>query len=146
MRFATMASTTTKATSSTTKVPLGIRKLLVAMGMCCQPYGSFRTVRLVSPPASGPPPADGRPRRSVRWLLLVQREDEQGGEGQVDEVHGLHQADGQEHDGEQPPLGLGLAGHAGDGLASGEAVADGRTDGAAAERQATPDHGAGPLG
>ena len=42
-------------------------------------------------------------------------------------------------------LRLGLAGDAGDGLAPGQAVTDGGTDGAAAQGQATTDHGAGQL-
>ena len=53
--------------------------------------------------------------------------------------------DRQEHDGEQPALGLGLPGHAGDRLAPGQAVADGGADGAAAQDQAAADHGAGQL-
>ena len=42
--------------------------------------------------------------------------------------------------GGQSASGLGLTGHAGDGLAAGQAVADGRADGAAAHEQAAADH------
>src|SRR5574340_1760880 len=88
-----------KATISTISVPLGTRKLLLAMGTASASFGR------------GPRRAPaGRAARWGPWLLLVEGEDEQRGEGQVDEVHGLHQPDGQEHDGEQPPLRLGLPG------------------------------------
>ena len=43
----------------------------------------------------------------------------------------------------QPALRLGLASHAGDGLAPGQAVTDGGADRAAAEGQTAADHGAG---
>jgi hypothetical protein len=90
-----------------------------------------------------PPAASGRRYlRSVVGLLLVQREDEERSEGQVDEVHGLHQTHGEEHDRHEAALRLGLACNAVDGCATGKAVTDGGTDGATAHQQTTADHGA----
>ena len=54
-----------------------------------------------------------------------------------------HQAHGEEHDGEQASLRLGLTGHTGDGLATGQAVTDGGANSAASQGQAAADHGAG---
>src|SRR5215210_5543417 len=70
-------------------------------------------------------------------LLLAENEDEVGHEPQVDEVHGLDEADRQEQDGEQLRPGLGLTGDAGDGLRAGQPVSDGRADGATAQGEAT---------
>src|SRR3954453_19333229 len=74
--------------------------------------------------------------------LLPEDEDEQRHEGEVDEVHGLDQADGQEEEGGQPTLRLRLAGDARDQVPTGHAVTDGGADGAAAERETTADEGA----
>src|ERR1017187_3955180 len=119
-------STIRKAINSKTSVKLGTRKLLVAMGMSYQPCFNEGSL---PPPYRGPLPAPaagaGRRPANVTDLLLVQREDEQRGESQVHEVHGFNQADRQEHDGEQPALSLGLTGHPGDRLATGQAVTDG---------------------
>jgi len=60
-----------------------------------------------------------------RTSALGENEDEQHGEGEVDEVHRLDQADRQEEQRLQPALRLGLAGDTGDQLATGEAVGDG---------------------
>src|SRR5215468_12369435 len=78
-------------------------------------------------------------------LLGGEREDEQRHEGEVDEVHRLDQADRQEEDAEQAALGLGLTGYAGDRRAAGEAVADGRADGAATEGETATDERTGEL-
>ena len=76
---------------------------------------------------------------------LGEDEDEQRREGQVDEVHAFDQTDDQEHGRVEAALDLGLAGDAGDGLATGQAVTDGGADGPASERQAAADEGAGQL-
>src|SRR5581483_12371062 len=104
MNFAMTPKITTKVISSTMNVALGTRKLLVASVVA-------------GTKDSG---------------LLAEYEDEQGHEGQVDEVHGLDQTDGQEEDRHEAGLGLGLTGHTRDGLATRKTVTDGRTDGAAA--------------
>ena len=84
--------------------------------------------------------------RSTRaQLALGEDEDEQGGEGQVDEVHAFDQTDDQEHGRVQPALDLGLTGDAGDGLATGQAVTDGGADGATAEGETAAGEGAGQL-
>ncbi len=64
---------------------------------------------------------------------------------EVDEVGGLAQADGEEHEGDEPSLRLGLAGDTLDGRATGEPVTDGCADRATAEGQPSADHGAGEL-
>src|SRR3954453_19465 len=72
-------------------------------------------------------------------------EDEQHGEGQVDEVHGLHQADGQEEQRLQLTLCLRLPGNALDQRATGQTVTDGSANGTAAEREPATDETAGDL-
>src|SRR3954454_24562030 len=65
-------------------------------------------------------------------LLLRQDENEQHREGEVDEVHRLHQADGEEEQRLQPALRFGLTCHARDQRATGKTVTDGRANRAAA--------------
>src|SRR5579884_141993 len=78
-------------------------------------------------------------------LALGQDEDEQGHDGQVDEVHGLDQTHDQEHGRVEPALHLGLPGDAGDGLATGQTVTDRRPDGSTAEGEATAGERPGQL-
>ena len=82
-------------------------------------------------------------RRARRDALGGEDVDEHHHEQQVDEVHGLHQADRQEEVLTGLGLDLGLAGDGRDGLRAGQAVTDGGTDGAAAEGEATADERAG---
>src|SRR3954464_12706757 len=79
------------------------------------------------------------------FRLLREDEDEQHGEGEVDEVHRLNQADRQEEQGLQAALGLRLPGDAGDELATGQAVTARSADRAAAQGQAATDEAAGEL-
>src|ERR1700729_1581111 len=69
--------------------------------------------------------------------------DEHHHEQQVDEVHGLHQADRQEEVLTGLGLNLGLPCDGRDGLRTGQAVADRGTDGAPAQCEAAADEGAG---
>src|SRR5438874_5494031 len=72
-------------------------------------------------------------------LLARKDEDEQHREREVDEVHRLDEANGQEEQGLQPALRLGLTGHALDQRATGQAVTDRGADRATAERDTTAD-------
>src|SRR5271165_3916869 len=69
--------------------------------------------------------------------------DEHHHEQQVDEVHGLHQADGQEEVLTSLGLDLGLPCDGRDGLRTGKSVADRSADGTPAECQAAADERAG---
>src|SRR6478752_7467373 len=117
-----------KAISSTTNVALGTRKLLVfsAAETSSRVVSSAVTAMLVTRPS----PED---------------EDEQRHEGQVDEEHRLDQTHGQEEDGLQAALGLGLASHALDVGRAGQTVTDARADGAAREGDAAANERAGQL-
>jgi hypothetical protein len=77
-----------------------------------------------------------RPRHE---LLLLEDVDEDDHEQQVDEVHGLHQTHRQEEVLTRLVLNLGLTRDRRDGLATGQAVADRRTDSATAEGEAATD-------
>src|SRR5579875_231752 len=112
--LASAPSTARNATSSTTKVVLGTRKLEAASTV-----------------------GEG--------LAGGEDEHEQGREGQVDEVHGLHQADDEEHGRVQAALDFGLAGDAGDRLAAGQAVADRRSYCPPAEGEASSGERTGEL-
>src|SRR2546428_3607430 len=72
--------------------------------------------------------------------LSPQREDEQGTEGEVDEVHTLDQSDDDEHDALQLTARLRLPGYAIDGCVAHETVADGGADRASSKRQPESDH------
>src|ERR1700722_7320811 len=69
--------------------------------------------------------------------------DEHHHEQQVDEVHGLHQADRQEEVLTGLGLDLRLPGDGGDGLRTGQAVTDRGTDGAPAECKPAADQRTG---
>src|ERR1019366_8955592 len=66
-------------------------------------------------------------------LLRAVADDEEEAQHQVDEIHRLDQADDQEHDHGETPLGLRLAVGALDGGVAGQPVPDGGADGAPAE-------------
>jgi hypothetical protein len=74
-----------------------------------------------------------------RLLALGEDVDEHDHEQQVDEVHRLDQSDGQEEVRAGLVLDLGLTRDRRDGLATGQAVTDRRTDGAATEGDAAAD-------
>jgi hypothetical protein len=76
---------------------------------------------------------------------LAQYEHEQGHEGQVDEVHRLTQTNREEEDRHEATLRLGLTSNTLEGRATGQAVADRRADGAAAEGDAAADERTGSL-
>jgi hypothetical protein len=76
-------------------------------------------------------------------LLLCENEDEQHGEGEVDEVHRLDQTHGQEKQCLQAPLRFGLASHALDQRATGKTVTDRSADSTSAQRHAPAYEGAG---
>src|SRR5689334_12687427 len=107
-----------KAMSSAMKVALGTRKLL-----------SASTVEGCA--------------IDLELLLLGEHENEQHREGEVDEVHRLHQTDGEEEQRLQPALGLRLAGDARDQRATGQTVTDSRANRAATEGHAAADEGTG---
>ena len=69
--------------------------------------------------------------------------DEHHHEQQVDEVHGLHQADRQEEVLTGLGLDLRLPCDGGDGLRTGQAVTDRGTDGTSAQCESATDQGAG---
>src|SRR5579875_680324 len=71
--------------------------------------------------------------------LLSEDEDEEDHESQVDEVHGLRETHRKQEERHQATAGLRLARYAGDGLSTGEPVADRRADGAARQRQSAAD-------
>src|SRR5581483_11703208 len=106
------------AMNSATKVQLGSRKLPEASTCLLMPEQS---------------------------LLVGEDEYEEHREGEVDEVHRLDETDGEEEQGLETALGLRLPGDALDQRATGQAVTDGRADGATAEREATADETAGEL-
>src|SRR5215510_1560968 len=124
--FASTHKTMTKASSSKMKVALGTRKLLSA-AVVVWPSRFMVAIVIVVP--------------SPVCVVLGEDEDEHRHEGQVDEVHRLDQADGQEEDREQPALCLRLPGHARDRRASGQSVTDRGADRAASECEATSDEG-----
>src|SRR6188472_4312886 len=108
------------AISSTRNVALGTRKLS-AKGTT-----GLATLAITGSFASG-----GDVTCGVRCASLAEDEDEERHERKVDEEHRLHQTDGQEEDGLQSTLGLGLASHTLDvgSAAQGDATADERASG-----------------
>src|SRR5207253_3040588 len=77
-------------------------------------------------------------RRQVLHRALLRRYvgQEHEPEGEVDEVHGLDQADDREEPGDHSALSFGLSRHAADEGVAGEAVAEGGPDGAKPDREA----------
>src|SRR3954453_409823 len=84
-------------------------------------------------------------RRGEEPRLLAEREDEQGHEGEVDEVRRLTQTDREEEQGHQATLRLGLASNARDRRATGEPVTDRGADGTTGEGEPTADQRTGGL-
>ena len=121
-------STMRKMTSSTMKVPFGMRKLLVPGAVRRRGRGT-RVKHAAVPPRYFL--ARTKTNRAMKTRLM--------------KYIASHETHDDEHDREQPTLRLGLAGDAGDRLAAGQAVADRCADGAAAECEAAADHGAGQL-
>src|SRR5690349_15790634 len=117
-----------KAISSTMNVAFGTRKLLVFSADCT-------SARLVSTAVTA----------MFVTRLSPEDEDEQRHEGQVDEEHRLDQTHGQEEDGLQAALGLGLASDALDVGRAGQTVTDARADGATREGDAAAHERAGQL-
>src|SRR5487761_1182505 len=120
MNLETIPKTTRKSTNSTTIVPFGMRKMLFELELLAA-------------------------ENSIGALLLVEHEDEHRHEDEVDEVHSLTETDHDEHDREEATLGLRLTSDPSDRLASCQAIANCRANGAAAERESAADHGAGEL-
>src|SRR5580700_9713902 len=106
------ASTSRNARSSTTKVALGTRKLVVARSIGRLTFGAL---------AGG------------------EHEDEEHGHDQVDEVHAFNQGHDEEHRRVEAPLDLGLASNAGDGGATGQTVTNRGSHGAAAQSEPDTD-------
>src|ERR1700750_2610272 len=121
MYLATMPRIRTKATNSAMKVALGTKKLLDATTV------------------------DECAMTRLPFYFLGEDEDEQHGEGQVDEVHRLDQTDRQEEQRPQATFCLGLAGQAGDQRATGETVTDRRANRRSTEGHPATDEGAGEL-
>src|SRR5690242_4263632 len=118
------------ASRLTRKVPLGTRKLLVAIG--CTAVMLWMLICQSCLLAGG----------SNALGSLTEDEDEERHEGQVDEVHTFDQRDRQEEDRLQAALGFGLTSHALDVRRAGQAVTHAGADSTTGEGQAAADEGA----
>src|SRR3974390_2601231 len=116
---------TIETASSMKNVPFGSRKIPAVVMVTWSP-GLLRQWATYVSPSGGD-------------ALRGEHVDEHDHEEQVDEVHGLHQAHGQEEVLTRFGLDLGLSRNGGDRLRPGQAVANRGTDGTATEGQSAAD-------